>query len=132
MSLTGQQPRPRAKSERGTALERRYFAWLHSYQTCCLSGRMDIDLAHTGGLIDGKGLGLKSPLRTVLPLSRPLHHVEESRRGDFWTCAGVPDYRAFAKRLFKIFKQGEPPHDLFADMQAKANRAYLAQILRKS
>lgn len=110
-----------------------YFKWLHSYQTCCLTGRQDIQIAHTGGLAQGKGMALKSAVWTCLPLSAPLHWAEERGREDFWFNAGFQGEDRFhwSIRLHEIYQQNDDPTTLFADMQLRANRAYLATILEK-
>lgn len=115
--------------KRGSTLERRYYKWLHSYRECCLTGRHDIELAHTGGLTEGKGTGRKASVKTVLPLARPLHHIEERNRRGFWNAVGISDRLAFAERLFDLFEQNEPPNHLYADMRAKADFRFLAAIL---
>jgi len=117
---------------RGTPEEKRYFWWLHSMSECCLSGRIDIELAHTSDVSDDKGMSYKGPLRHVLPISRPLHRFEEQNRPTFWPNAGFPDNTRYewAERLYDIFEAGDDPTTLFQDMQAKANRAFLEQILR--
>ena len=124
---------PKQSNLRGHSVEMRYMSWLHNHGTCCLSGRIDIEIAHTGGLAQGKGLGRKANLSTCLPLSRPLHHAEERSRAEFWTRAGFPNnqHLDFAERLYDLFETNQPPADLFADMQAQADRAFLAEILRR-
>lgn len=109
--------------------ERLYYRWLHSFGQCCLTGRSDIELAHTGDLTAGKALGRKSPVWTVLPLARDVHHYEERHRAEFWASVGIDDHLAWAERLYDIFKAKDDPTALFLDMQEKANRGYLAGIL---
>ena len=118
--------------KRFSALERRYYRWLHSYQECCLTGRHDIELAHTGGYAQGKAMGAKASVMTVLPLARDLHHAEEADRQAFWREVGIKDYLAFAERLFDLFEANEPPHVLYADMRARADLHFMAQILLRS
>lgn len=133
MNLCQRPPFQKTASLRGTATETRYFAWLHSYRTCCLTGRPDIELAHTGGAAEGKGMARKAWLHTVLPLARALHHAEESNRAKFWHLAGFPhkEHLAYAERLFEVFEQGDDPSALLADMQWQADRGYLAQFLKR-
>ena len=121
----------KAETLRGTPTEDRYEKWLHSYRTCCLTGRIDIELAHTGDHRHGKAMARKAALWTVLPIARGLHHAEEKNRVEFWARAGFPDGEQidFAARLFDIFEAGDDPSDLYADMQAQAKRPYLAQFL---
>ncbi|WP_226552938.1 hypothetical protein [Celeribacter naphthalenivorans] len=126
------QKQPRVK--RYSAEERKYFRWLHSFGMCCLSGRPDIEIAHTGGLAEGKGTGLKALVQTSLPLARALHHFEERNRADFWERAGFPDHIAWAQRLFDIWEKGGDRYEaeaLLRDMQDRASRAFLAEILSK-
>ena len=123
----------RSLPKRFSEHERRYYAWLHNFP-CCLSGRIDVEIAHTGGLAQGKGIGRKAALWTCLPLSAPLHHAEEAGRDAFWRGAGVKPL-PFAERLYDIFENGASLSDGFAligDMQAKADRAFLAEILGRS
>lgn len=131
--LAGRGPvglKDRSLPKRFSEPERRYYAWLHNFP-CCLSGRPDVQIAHTGGLAQGKGMGRKAALWTCLPLSFPLHVAEEANREAFWRGAGV-DRLPFAERLYGIFEGGASLIDGFAlihDMQAKADRSYLAAIL---
>lgn len=132
-------PSQKVRTERGTAEERRYFKWLHDLGVCCLTGRPDIEIAHTGGLAEGKGMGRKSALWTCLPLAKPLHRVEEAGREMFWIHAGFPPVLSgdrlvagqipWAERLHDHFTKNDNPAALIADMQARADRAYLAKIL---
>lgn len=133
-NLAGLPPRgqkDRSLPKRFSEPERRYFTWLHNFP-CCLSGRTwDVQIAHTGGLAEGKGMGRKAALSTCLPLSYPLHVAEEANREAFWHGAGV-DRLPFAERLYDIFENGASLADGFAligDMQAQADRGYLAEIL---
>lgn len=125
----------KAGKERFTPRERRYFKWLHTWNMgqgmCCLTGRLDIELAHTSTVAEGKGMSIKGPLRHVLSIARPLHHFEERFRDTFWSDAGFPGKTRFhwSERLLDIFEAGEDPMALFMDMQARADRAFLAQIL---
>lgn len=128
-NLLGQSPVQKTDNMRGTATERRYFAWLATWGQCCVSGRLDFDLAHTGGTGRGKGMGRKSHLSTVLPLARPLHVVEEQNRELFWARIGIPDRLDWAARLYDIFEAGDDPTSLFLDMQGKADRGFMAGIL---
>lgn len=119
------------RSMRGSTEEKKYFWWLHSVGQCCLTGRHDFELAHTGTQAEGKGMARKAALWTVLPLSRPLHHAEERNRAEFWQNAGFPypQHIHWAERLYDIWNKREDPTPLFLDMAAQANRQYLQQIL---
>lgn len=135
-NLAGKPPlgqKDRSLPKRFSEAERRYYAWLHNFP-CCLSGRTwDVQIAHTGGLAQGKGMGRKAALWTCLPLSAPLHWAEETDRATFWRHAGVKPL-PFAERLYDIFENGASLADGFAligDMQAQADRAYLATILAR-
>lgn len=134
--LAGRGPmgqKDRSLPKRFSETERRYYAWLHNFP-CCLSGRPDVQIAHTGGLAQGKGMGRKAALWTCLPLSAPLHWAEEANRDAFWHGAGVKPL-PFAERLYDIFGNGASLADGFAligDMQAKANRFFLADILSRA
>lgn len=122
-------------NQRGTPEERRYFKWLGTWDMghgqCVLTGRWDIERAHTSDVGDDKGMAYKGPLKHVLTISQPLHWFEEKNRTTFWPNAGFPDNTRFdwAERLYDIWEAGDDPTDLFQDMQAKANRDFLAQIL---
>lgn len=119
------------KSMRGSTEERKYNWWLHSLGECCLTGRQDIELAHTGTHAEGKGMSRKAAVWTILPLSRALHHAEERNRAEFWQQAGFPypEHIHWAERLYDHFTKREDPSALLADMQAKANRSFLQQVL---
>ena len=111
----------------------RYKRFLHGdIGQCCLTGRIDIQIAHAGDVTTGKGTGIKCPHYQVLPLSRPLHYAEENGRAAFWALA-LPgeEHLAWAERLYECFSNAERSAalDLIADMQAKADRSYLASIL---
>lgn len=135
-NLAGKPPlgqKDRSLPKRFSEAERRYYAWLHNFP-CCLSGRIDVQIAHTGGLTQGKGMGRKAALWTCLPLSHRLHVIEEANREAFWRCTGI-DRLAFAERLYDIYENGASLADgyaLIGDMQAKADRSYLASILSGS
>jgi hypothetical protein len=104
--------------------------WLHSLRQCCLSGRSDgIELAHTF-----KGdfrLGRRGSHIYVLPLFHSLHHAEH-RHHDFWDNA-LPgaDPKDWAARLDDIWRANdlEGADLLLKDMQAIADRGYLAQFM---
>lgn len=139
MNLMGKEPAGQKQpKERFTPKERAYFRWLHTWDMghgqCALSARWDIELAHTSTVAQGKGMSLKGPLRHIIPLSKPLHHVEERTRDTFWPAVGFPGNTRFdwSERLFEIFEAGDDPRALFADMQAKANREFMAAILRNA
>ncbi|MER5171617.1 hypothetical protein [Thioclava kandeliae] len=117
--------------KRFSAAERAYFAWLHELP-CCVSGRIDIDIAHTGRLSEGKGIGRKAALNTCLPLSKPLHRYEEANREGFWLNVGV-DPLPNAQRLWDIYQSGgnlEDADRVIRSMQARADRHFMKQILR--
>lgn len=114
--------------------EAAYNAWLHNdVGICGLTGRTDIENAHTGTLREGKGMSIKAAVWTILPLSRPLHHYEERNRATFWPRAGFPGDTRFdwSIRLFDIFKAKDDPMPLLLDMREKADRDFLETILRK-
>ena len=113
--------------------ESAYCKWLHEWKMCCLSGRPDIQVAHTSDVADGKGMAIKGPIRHALPLSFWLHLYEERNRSTFWPDAGFPcnERYKWAERLFDIFEANDDPTTLFLDMQDRANKAFLADILRK-
>lgn len=133
--LAGKGPmgqKDRSLPKRFSEAERHYYTWLHNFP-CCLSGRVDVQIAHTGGLTEGKGMGRKAALSTCLPLSAPLHWAEEAGRVNFWRGTGVSPL-PFAERLYDIFEAGGNLADGFAlihDMQAKADRSFLAAILAR-
>lgn len=128
---TGQPIFQKTASARGTTLEARYYYWLHSWETCCLSGRPDIEVAHTGGYAQGKSMSRKAALETCLPIASALHRAEERDRVGFWEGVGLPDYLDWAQRLFDIFEANGDPRPLFADMQALADRGFMMGILRR-
>ncbi len=117
-------------SKRGTEKERRYYAWLHGNCACVLTGNPIFEVAHTGGLAHGKGMGRKAALETCLPLIRDLHVIEERRRDLFWLEAGFPDYIAWAERLYDIFEKGDDPTALILDMNEGANREAIRNMLK--
>lgn len=119
--------------ERGTAKERRFYAWLHSEGQCCLTGLMDFQIAHTGRLQHGKGMARKARLNTCLPLQWQLHIEEERSREAFWEKAGFPGDTRFdwSERLFDLFEKQEDPTSLLMDMRDRANLLFLGDILRR-
>lgn len=128
-------PRPllgqKVKSLRHTGIERRYYKWLHDNCCCVLTGYKPFDIAHTGGLSQGKGMATKAALHTCLPLRRELHLIEERSRKDFWAQVGLPDHLAWAERLYDNFETGDDPTTLLLDMQEQANRSVIASMLSK-
>jgi hypothetical protein len=133
-NLAGLPPRglKATRIERYSAAERDYFRWLHSFGQCCLSGRPEIDIAHTGGLKEGKGMGLKAVVETSLPLHWLLHRHEERYRDRFWRMAGFPDHIAWAQRLYDIYEKGGDRYEaeaLLRDMQDRASIEFLTEIL---
>lgn len=134
-NLAGRPPlglKDRAAPKRFSTAEARYYRWLHRLP-CCLSDRQDIEIAHTGGLAEGKGMGRKAALWTCLPLARPLHLAEETGRERFWAGAGL-DRLPWAARLYDVYEAGGDMGDALAlvrDMQDAADRDFLVTILRK-
>ena len=121
---------PKQPSLRFTARERRYYRWLHENGSCCMTGQRPFELAHTGGLAQGKGMGRKAAIWTVLPLIRDLHIAEERGRFEFWRNAGFPDHLDWAIRLYDIFEAKGDPASLLLDMQDRANRTFLLSIMK--
>jgi hypothetical protein len=119
----------KAPKQRGTALEKRYYRWLHQNCCCVLTGYHPFEIAHTGGLAEGKGTSRKAWIETCLPLRKQLHEAEERRRAAFWANVGFPDYLAWAERLYDIFEADSDPADLLMDMQERANRDEITSIL---
>lgn len=119
----------RQPSQRHTPQEKAYYAWMHDRCTCCLTGSPEFHIAHTDGLAQGTGMAQKASLSTCLPLVHLLHLEEEKGRERFWQNAGIPDYLAWAERLYDLFETNQRPDDLLLDMQDRANRDYLLQIL---
>ena len=115
---------------RGTPLERRYYKWLHENCACCLTMQPEFDICHTGGLTEGKGMGRKAAIKTCLPLIRKLHLTEEAGRERFWEAVGIPDYLAWAERLFDLFETDQSPEDLLMDMHERANLIEVARMMR--
>lgn len=116
--------------QRGTPLERRYYKWLHRMCFCVLTGNPTFEIAHTGGLSEGKGMGRKSRLETCLPLIRPLHVIEERQRRTFWAEVGFPDHLDWAARLYDIFEAKDDPMSLLMDMNDRANIPAIAAMLK--
>lgn len=130
MNLMRLAPKSKDRSQRFTAAERNYFAWMHRECTCCLTGYPEFEIAHTGGLSEGKGTSRKSWLNTCLPIRKELHLVEERNRSEFWSRAGFEDHLAWADRLHEIYTTEQDPNDLVADMQDLANRDWLVECLK--
>lgn len=126
-------PKANPRTGRGTAEERRYYAWLKG-MPCCLTGNTDgVQFAHTGAWGEGKGLGQKAALWTVLPLHHVLHAVEERGRQLFWTSVKIEPV-PWATRLYDQFTK-DNRHEaelILAEMRQEANRDFLVQILRRS
>ena len=116
---------PKQERERFTDLEKAFYAWLHEFCTCCITGQPWFEIAHTGR----KYMSLKSPLDTCLPLIKPLHMIEEGSRLTFWNDVGLPDYAKYAKRLFAAFKDGESPEMILQEMHGRINQQYVATLL---
>ncbi len=110
------------------------FGWLHSLRTCCLSGRDDIQIAHLHEQM-WSGMGRKVSDVLTLPLSCLLHAAQHKYPRDFWQRA-LPgeNPKDWAVRLDDIWRDRdlESAAALLGDMQAKANRAYLAQFLMRA
>ena len=116
------------ENHRHTAKERAYYAYLHRDPLCCLTGQTHgVQVAHTGP----KAMALKAPLSSCLPILHSLHDFEERHRAEFWVNAGFPDHLAWAERLFDLFETSQPKEPLIYDMIARANRAYLMEVLNK-
>ena len=150
MGLMGKPPLGlKQPKERGSATEKRFYAFMHSdFITCCLTGQPGPDTAHTGGVEHGKAMGMKAPLATCLPLIRPLHIEEERSRKTFWPRVGFDGDSRFdySYRLYDLFEKldqyrnqpilqraqqiGAEVIALLADMQARANRAEIYDMLR--
>ena len=122
--------------ERFTAMEKRFNKFMHrDVGRCCITDRPDIEIAHTGGLAHGKGAARKAWLSTCLPLAKPLHVIEERNHEEFWARVGFPDKDRFhwSVRLWDIFQKGDDYRAVnawLADMQARANRAEIYDMLR--
>lgn len=115
---------------RGTTLEKRYNRWLHDNCSCVLTGYRPFEIAHTGGLSEGKGMGRKSALHTCLPLRKELHLIEEKSRETFWAEVGFPDHLAWAERLYDIFEAHDDPMALLMDMHERTNIIAVTEMLR--
>ncbi len=106
--------------------------WLSTFG-CCLTGRIDCDLVH---LHEGSwtSSNQKVPDALTLPMSTILHRAQH-KHADFWHRA-LPgeDPKDWAVRLDDIWQDRdlESAAALFGDMQAKANRQYLAQFLMRA
>jgi hypothetical protein len=112
-------------STRWTPLERRCYAWLHEHTWCCLTGLVPIEIAHLGA---HSGTGLKSPLNTLLPLTKKLHHAEHQGRDLFWHNVRIPDYLEWADELHKIFLADDDPSRLLLEMYELADQDYLRTL----
>ncbi len=99
--------REKHQNLRKTPTEKAYYKWLEGFP-CCLSGRTDgIQYAHTGGQAEGKGMGRKAHLSTVLPLHYSLHRAEEAGRDQFWETALGESPVPYAERLFDCFEKDD-------------------------
>ena len=127
--VTGQAIPQKTDNLRGTAIEDRYYSWLHETECCVTGNPYGIEIAHTGGLPEGKGMSRKSNLDTCLPLVKSLHVIEERNRDYFWKSIGLSDHLVFAARLFEAFENGESAHTVLIDMQDKVNRAAVRLLL---
>lgn len=109
---------------------RRKRKWLsrNGLAFCCLTGRLDTDLAH---LRFFTGASIKPLPRETLPLARAIHEVQETGGLKFWRLAGVPDPLVWAERLHDCFTANDPQsaETLLLDMQDRADRAYLGRFL---
>ena len=131
-NLAKLQPYQKQGTLRGSPTETAYFKWLREplVGQCCLTGSPYFDLAHTAhGVAQGKGMGRKGPLDSVLPLKRPLHAIEESKGAEFWAAVGLPDHLAWAERLFEHFEQRLDPTEIFQDMQELSSRSVVRELL---
>ena len=116
-------------SQRHTPEERAFNRWLHSGGTCCLTDYPYFHIAHTGGLPEGKGMGVKSWLGTGLPLRFELHLIEERTRETFWEQVGFADYLKWAEKLYDCHNAGGDPQDILQDMHRQADRTIIADML---
>ncbi|MEM6546468.1 MAG: hypothetical protein AAF713_01855 [Pseudomonadota bacterium] len=98
---------PKHDNQRFTQEERRYYAWLHELPCCLSMVSIGVQVAHTGGLSEGKGVARKADLQTCLPLHYRLHYWEERNRRLFWRQVGVDPIRWSAK-LYQAFAEGSP------------------------
>lgn len=73
---------PRAKA----GSDREYLAFIRRLP-CVVTGQVPAEASHLRSLKHGSGLGLKSPDRTAIPMSREVHRQYETRSGIFrnWT-----------------------------------------------
>ncbi len=107
--------------------------WLSTFG-CCLTGRIDCDLVH---LHEGSwtSSNQKVPDALTLPMSTILHRAQHKYPLEFWQRA-LPgeDPKDWAVRLDDIWQDRdlESAAALLGDMQAKADRAYLAQFLMRA
>jgi hypothetical protein len=123
-------PYQKGEKYRFTKDERDYFKWLHDEATCCLTGQTEgIQLAHVGGLAEGKGMSIKCDYRFCLPIFWKLHQVEESQRDQFWRSAGFPDYKDWAVRLHDLYTTGQPKAPLIFEMYSMSNKAFLTEAM---
>lgn len=123
-------PRQKQPNLRGTLIDKRYNAWMHLNCVCCLTGYTVFENAHTGGVAEGKGMGRKAPVWTILPLRKELHMIEESARDKFWAAVGFPDHLDWAKKFFEYFEAGFEPDPLLLAMNRIADKPVLISMLR--
>lgn len=122
----------KAAKYRFTKAESDYFSWLHDDPICVLTGQTEgINIAHVGGIGEGKGMGLKCPPIYCLPIIWKLHHVEEKNREWFWHGAGFPDYIAWAERLHDLHTTGQSKFPLVYEMNERANRDFIRKVLTR-
>ena len=106
--------------------------WLSTFG-CCLTGRIDCELCHLHEQM-WTSSNRKVPNSLTLPMSAIIHRAQH-KHADFWPNA-LPghDPKHWAERLDDIWlaRDLEGAADLLADMQAKADRGYLAQFLQQA
>ena len=122
-------PPAKVSNLRGSTVETRYYKWLHLNCTCCVTGQPAFDIAHTGGLAQGKGMSRKAWLQTCLPLIRPLHRLEEGKSEFFWPTVGLPNYLDDALALYQMFERGISPDADLEAMQGRIDQEYVATLL---
>ena len=118
----------KATKQRHTAQERAYYEWMHVNGACVLTLTPSFQIAHTGGLAQGKGMSRKAALNTCLPLYYALHHLEERHRARFWE-AVLPDYLDHAAALYECFKKGGDIYAVLAEANRKSNTDSVRDML---
>jgi hypothetical protein len=129
MNLTGQKPYQKEGTKRFTAEEQAYYEWLHQFE-CIVTGYHPFEIAHTGGIAEGKGMSRKAHLETCLPLRRELHLIEEADSERFWTAIGLPHYLKLAKSLHEYFIKDENPLLFIRAVQDEVRRDVVFQMMR--